>query len=270
MTVAERAGADLRVAVLGLGEAGATIAADLVSLGVETHGFDPDAERRVPGVIDADSAAEAVDGTAVVLSANSAAVAVAVAQSALAVLAPGQLYADLNTASPATKRELAEIVGSRGAHFVDVALIAPVARRGVRTPALASGRGAPEFAARFRPLGMPVELVGPDPGAAAERKLVRSVFMKGLAAAIGESLAAAEAAGCEEWLRAEIERTLSAADALLVERLVAGSRRHAVRRTEEMEAAAELLRELGIEPRVSQAAADWLMELARTEHGSRT
>jgi 3-hydroxyisobutyrate dehydrogenase-like beta-hydroxyacid dehydrogenase len=254
--------------VLGLGEAGAAIAADLVSLGVETHGFDPEPGRHVEGVHEAGGAPDAVRGATVVLSVNSGAVAVAVAQSVLDALTPGQLYADLNTASPDTKRALAEIVGASGALFVDVALTAPVPRRGLRTPALASGRGAPEFAARFEPLGMPIELVGPDPGAAAERKLVRSVFMKGLAAAIGESLDAAEAAGCEEWLRAEIERTIAGADASLVERLVVGSRRHAVRRTEEMEAAAELLRELGVEPRVAEAAAAWLRELARTEQGS--
>jgi len=255
--------------VLGLGEAGAAIAAGLVSLGVETHGFDPEPDRRVEGVREAGSAAEAVEGADVVLSINSGAVAVAVARSVLDALGPDALYADLNTASPETKRAIAETVEPRGALFVDVALTAPVPRSGIGTPALASGRGAPEFAARFGPLGMPIEVVGPDPGTAAERKLLRSVFMKGLAAAIGESLAAAEAAGCEEWLQAEIERTLAGADASLVERLVVGSRRHAVRRTEEMEAAGELLRELGVEPRISDAAAGWLTELARTERGSR-
>ena len=40
-----------------------------------------------------------------------------------------------------------------------------------------------------------------EAGAAAARKLVRSVFYKGLAAAVTEALRAARAAGCEQWLR---------------------------------------------------------------------
>ena len=41
-----------------------------------------------------------------------------------------------------------------------------------------------------------------------------------------------------------------------------GSRVHARRRVDEMEAAAELLRSLGVEPRVAEAAAAWLRDLA--------
>jgi 3-hydroxyisobutyrate dehydrogenase-like beta-hydroxyacid dehydrogenase len=111
------------------------------------------------------------------------------------------------------------------------------------------------FADFMSSLGVLVEVVGPDPGAAAARKLLRSVFMKGLAASVLESLAAAEAAGCADWLRADIAATLRDADESLVDRLVGGSKHHAVRRSAEMEAAAELLRELGVEPRLAQAAA---------------
>jgi 3-hydroxyisobutyrate dehydrogenase-like beta-hydroxyacid dehydrogenase len=131
--------------------------------------------------------------------------------------------------------------------------------RGVRTPALASGSGAERFAELFAPLGMPVEIVQGGPGAAAARKLVRSVFMKGLAAAAVESLRAADAAGCGEWLRADLARLL---DEPLLDRLVSGSSRHAVRRIVEMEAAAELLEELDVEPRVAEAARGWLEQLA--------
>jgi 3-hydroxyisobutyrate dehydrogenase-like beta-hydroxyacid dehydrogenase len=109
---------------------------------------------------------------------------------------------------------------------------------------------------------MPVTVLGAEPGEAAGRKLVRSVFAKGLAAAIGEALAAAEQLGCGPWLRADIERTLTEADAALVQRFVDGSRVHAVRRTEEMAAASELLAELGVEPRIAAAAEAWLRTLA--------
>jgi 3-hydroxyisobutyrate dehydrogenase-like beta-hydroxyacid dehydrogenase len=135
--------------------------------------------------------------------------------------------------------------------------------RGIRTPALASGEGAERYAEIMSAFGAPVDVVGAEPGDAAARKLLRSVFMKGLAASVIESLAASEAAGCADWLLADIAATLRDADESLVDRLVDGSTQHAVRRTAEMEAAAGLLRELGVEPRVAQAAADVLRDLAR-------
>jgi 3-hydroxyisobutyrate dehydrogenase-like beta-hydroxyacid dehydrogenase len=247
------------VGILGLGEAGARIAADLLALGVEVRGWDPDPTRRVEGVV---MGRDAVGESAVVVSLNSSAAAVSAAESVAAGLGPGQLYGDLNTASARVKVAVAEVVALSGAAFADVALLGTVPATGVRTPALASGSGAEAFAARFAPLGMPVEIVGPEPGAASERKLLRSVFMKGLAAALVESLRAAEAAGCEEWLRADVAAALESADEALIDRLVDGSRLHAVRRVTEMEAAAELLRELGVEPRVATAAAEWLRQLA--------
>ena len=44
----------------------------------------------------------------------------------------------------------------------------------------------------------------------------------------------------------------------LLDRLLSGSATHAERRLDEMEAAAAYLDELGVEPRVSRAAAAWL------------
>jgi 3-hydroxyisobutyrate dehydrogenase-like beta-hydroxyacid dehydrogenase len=112
---------------------------------------------------------------------------------------------------------------------------------------------------------MPVTQLGDEVGAAAARKLTRSVFAKGLAAAIGESLAAAERLGFEEWLHADLERTLSEADGALLERLIEGSRLHAARRVDEMRAAVEMLDELGLEPRVAAAAEVWLRSLAEPD-----
>ena len=66
--------------------------------------------------------------------------------------------------------------------------------RGVGTPALASGDGAERFAELVRPFGMPVEVVGSEPGDAAGLKLLRSVFMKGLAASVLESIEGGEGA----------------------------------------------------------------------------
>ena len=246
--------------VLGLGEAGLAIARDLVEGGAQVRAFDPrpDAGDGVPRV---ERAADAVESADLVLSVNSAGAAVEAARAVSGGLAEGQVFADLNSAGAPLKRELASLLEPTGALFADVALLAPVPGRGVHTPALASGAGAVRFAERMRPFGMPVEVVGDEPGQAAVRKLLRSVFMKGFAAAAIEALAAARAAGCEDWLRAEIAAVLESADAALLERLETGSRKHAARRVHEVEDASALLRELGVDPRISEASAGWLKEL---------
>src|SRR5215211_5874459 len=158
-----RAVAPLTVAVLGLGEAGSAIAGDLVAAGALVRGFDP-AAGGPAGVELAADAAGAAAGSDVVLSVNAAAVAVEVARNAAGGLGEGQVYADLNTAGAALKRAVADVVVATGAAFADVALMTPVPGRGLRTPALVSGPGADAFAAALRPLGMPIETAGLEPG----------------------------------------------------------------------------------------------------------
>jgi 3-hydroxyisobutyrate dehydrogenase-like beta-hydroxyacid dehydrogenase len=251
----------LTVAVLGLGEAGSALAADLVAAGAAVRGFDPAVGDALDGVQVAADAGAAAEGSDVVLSVNAASAALEAAGGAVGGLRPGQVYADLNSAGAALKRAVAEVVTPTGAAFADVALMDVVTARGLRTPALASGPGAEAFAARLGPLGMPIEVLGDEPGAAAARKLLRSVFMKGLAASCLESVAAARAAGCEDWMREEIGRVLTGADAALLDRLLTGSARHATRRIHEVRDARALLVELGVEPRVSAAAEGWLQAL---------
>jgi prephenate dehydrogenase len=57
-------------------------------------------------------------------------------------------------------------------------------------------------------------------------------------------------------------RWLEGADAAAFDHLVEGSRKHAVRRRAEMEAAVATLEQLGVAPRVSAASEAWLAELA--------
>jgi len=248
-----------RIAVLGLGEAGGRLAADLAAAGADVHGYDPVAVSTPEGVARAASAEEAVSGSAVVLGLTTARTARDALDAVLPALLDVALYADLNTGPPQLKRELAERVEAAGAAFADVALLGPIPTRGLGAPALASGAGAQAFADALAPYGMPVRVVSAVPGDAAAMKLVRSVFMKGLAACAIESLRAADAAGCREWLEAELAAVIGEE---LLERLVEGSRVHAARRVEEMEAASALLRDLRIEPRIADASGAALAALA--------
>ncbi|MEV6830020.1 DUF1932 domain-containing protein [Amycolatopsis sp. NPDC051102] len=250
------------IAVLGLGEAGGAFARDLVAAGVTVRGYDP-AAPAPDGVVATGSEAEAARGADLVLSVNSASAALDALVAGLAGFGPGAAWADLNTASPGTKRRLAAVAAGRSAPFADVAIMAPVPGRGLRVPMLATGAAAGTVAALLNPLGAAVEVMPGEAGLAAERKLLRSVFFKGMSAAVVEALHAARAAGCEDWLRELVVGELTAADAATVDRLVDGSYRHAVRRTAEMAAAAEMLGELGVRADVAAAARDQLRHLAQ-------
>jgi 3-hydroxyisobutyrate dehydrogenase-like beta-hydroxyacid dehydrogenase len=247
------------VAVLGLGEAGSLFAAGLVHAGAVVRGYDPNVAVARPVTSTVDAAA-ACRGAQLVLSLNSAADALDALVQGLPGCAPGTLWADLNTAAPEVKQALADHAGDR-VRVVDVAVMAPVPPRGLFTPLTASGPHAPAFAATMASFGVLVEVIDGPIGAAATHKLLRSVFYKGLAAAVTEALAAARAVGLEDWLRRNIADELTRADTSTVERLVTGSRVHAVRRSHEMEAAAQLLDSLAVPARVTRAARDWLHDL---------
>ncbi len=260
--------ANASFAVLGLGEAGSLIARDLVRGGAVVRGWDPDLHGDLSEIPLAPSFAAAVEGARVVLSVNWASVAVDVAREALPLLRPGMIYADLNTAGPALKRQLAAVVAPSGAAFVDVAMMAPVPPVGIRVPMFLAGEGAAALAELLRPFGTPVQIVGAQPGEAAARKLTRSVFFKGMSSAICEALDAARAAGVEDWLRGDITSTLLNADDTLLDRIVDGTYKHAKRRAHEMRDAAELLDQLGVPAPVTRATAESLERLAQPSSSS--
>jgi 3-hydroxyisobutyrate dehydrogenase-like beta-hydroxyacid dehydrogenase len=257
-----------RVAILGLGEAGSAISRDLVAAGVAVRGYDPVAA--VPdGVVAAGSEAAACAGADLVLSLTTAHESEAAFLAAVPGVAPAALFADLNTSSAGLKQRIAAAAADAGVRFADVAMMSPVPGRGITTPMLVSGPAAADVAAAVNSLGGTAEVLAGPAGAAATRKLVRSVFYKGMAAAVVEALRAGQAAGCEDWLRGNIAEELAAATAATLDRLEQGSVTHAVRRADEMAAAAALLDELGVPARVTSASLGWLTQLAAESHATR-
>jgi 3-hydroxyisobutyrate dehydrogenase-like beta-hydroxyacid dehydrogenase len=250
----------LRIAVLGLGEAGSEIARDLVAAGADVRGYDP-LPITVDGVAPRGSEAEAVADADLVLSLNSSHDAMTALENALPALRAGTLWADLNTASPGLKAALAERAKERDVPVVDVALMSPVPGKGLRTPMLVAGEAADRYADLLDGLGADVAVQPGPAGTAISRKLLRSVFYKGLAAAVVEALRGAEAAGCADWLRGNVAAELAGFDERTIDRLVEGTHTHARRRADEMAAATEQLQELGVPARVAAAARDLLIEL---------
>ena len=247
------------IAILGIGEAGGTLARDLIARGVQVRGWDPEPRNLPSGLEFASSNPAAVLGADIVLSVNWASVAVDVAHEVAPVLQPDQLYADLNTAAPQLKRDIAPVIEKTGALFVDAALMDPVPPKGLRTQVYASGSGAEVFAEKMSPLGMPVTFLDDEAGNAATHKLVRSIMYKGVAAVIIECLEAAEALHMTEYARAQMLKIIY--DEPMIDRFVTGSIKHAKRRVEEMEAVVEMLNSIGISSFTSQASIKRLKEI---------
>ena len=231
------------------------------------RGYDPVAPAP-PGVEAAGSDADACRGADLVLSLTTA----AAADDALRQSLPGLVaedgrgpvvYADANTATAGAKVRLAEVAAAAEVPFADIAIMAPVPGAGHLVPMLVSGTGAQRTSALLAECGATAEVLEGPAGTAATRKLLRSVFYKGMAAAVIEALLAARSAGCEDWLREHIGAELVASDASTVARMETGSYKHALRRSHEMAAAADLLGELGVPARVTEASQLWLEQFTR-------
>lgn len=245
----------MRVAVLGLGEAGTIYAEGFAENGHAVVGYDPSTSSMLRGVEQAAGVADAVRAADLVLSLVTAAHATAVAQDAAQHLADTAIYADLNAASPQRKHEVADSLGSAAQRYVDVAVIGSVPKFGVRTSLVVSGPVADEAAVPFRSLGADVDAIGGRPGDASRRKILRTVFMKGLGGIITEAMDAGTAAGETAWVRAQIAAELADGEKAL-DRLDVGTRRHALRRAHESDAAADLVSSLGLVPAMTTATAD--------------
>lgn len=253
------------IAVLGLGEAGRLYAQGLAASGAVVKGYDPFIDARQAGVAQFDDLEDALTDVDLAISLVGAAASRKVVTEVLPLLPKGAIFADFNTAAPATKAELAELAAGHGIALVDVAVMAPVDRAGSRTPLIVSGDRSNDLTGMLRKLDVPVERVDGPAGAAASRKLLRSVFMKGLAGLVLECQAAGEAANCSQWLLDDIAGELGPNGKALVARLIDGSRQHAARRTHEVADALQLLRGLGSPTWMTEAALSWLHSLSTPE-----
>lgn len=251
--------------ILGLGEAGRIYAAGLAAAGMRVRGYDPYADASSDGIDQHGSLAGALAGTDVVISLVGAAAAEAVAAEALQLMPPAAVYADFNTTSPLAKQAMAAAAEVLGVRFADVAVLAPVPRGGIHTALLASGTGADAAVELFTRFGLPAEAIGERAGDAAARKLVRSVFMKGLAALVIESAQVGDIAGVGPWIRGQMAAELGPDGGALLDRLFAGTAAHANRRRHEVEDALAYARDAGAQTWITEGTLKWLTSVE--EHG---
>lgn len=253
------------ICVFGLGEAGSLISADLVAAGAQVTAFDPAEVPTPDGVERFVHPALAVHGADLVLGVTAAADAELALLQSLEAVASDAAYADLSTASPELKQELAGYAAGRDLPFADVALMSMVPGNGLATPSLVAGTAAFHYCAIINSLGGQAQTIDGPPGAASAKKLLRSVMMKGTAAVLIEAVRAGAAADDLEWLWVNLADELSSADEPWMRRLVAGSKNHARRRTGEMEAALAMLDGLGVPSIMTAATIESLTELVDGE-----
>ncbi len=245
------------VGLIGFGEAGSTfaLAGDWAAA---AHVYDAKTECATTrdvmlaayaqaGVLPARFMEDALDGVELILSLVTADQALVVAEAAAALIAPGAIFCDMNSVAPQTKQVAAQAIEAAGAHYVDVAVMAPVDPARLNVPLLLSGKKAGVAEARLRALGFAkMRVVGAEVGRASSIKMIRSVMVKGIEALTAECVLAADAADVLDEVLASLDASDKAkpwdtrADYNLDRMLV-----HGLRRAAEMEEVVKTLEGLG-------------------------
>jgi 3-hydroxyisobutyrate dehydrogenase-like beta-hydroxyacid dehydrogenase len=270
-------GNEPRIGFIGFGEAGFHIAGGLRGAGLNgIAAFDINADTprlgekirqraAETGTRLAGSNAELTGAVDLVISAVTANQALDAARQTAPGLGPRQLYADLNSVSPALKQTMDRVISATGALFVEVAVMAPAPPYGHKVPMLVGGAGGAEFVERMTPFGMRMEFTSPRVGEAAATKMCRSIIVKGMEALLTECVLCAGRYGADARVFRSLGETFPGLDwadmaTYMVGRVVV----HGERRAREMEEVAETLRSSGVEPIMAEATVrrmDWSAQL---------
>jgi 3-hydroxyisobutyrate dehydrogenase-like beta-hydroxyacid dehydrogenase len=199
---------------------------------------------------------EALRGAHLVISAVTASAAPQAAADAGRLMGTGQVFLDINSVSPETKRGDRDLVEARGADYVEAAVMAPVPPYGLKVPMLLGGRRAEEVATLLSGLGMKARAVSQDVGVASAIKMCRSVMIKGIEALAVESMTAARHYGCEDAVLASLEETFPGMGWTkdLPHYLISRVAEHGDRRAAEMREVSQTLRDAGVPPYMTDAA----------------
>jgi 3-hydroxyisobutyrate dehydrogenase-like beta-hydroxyacid dehydrogenase len=258
-----------RIGLVGFGEVGGIFGRDLAKQGVRVSVYDilfhsPESRAAMLqlaqecGVEARESLAECIRDAELIISAVTASSSVDVATEASRILRPGQIFLDINSVSPNTKRADAAQIEPSGAQFVESAVMAPVPPYRLKAPMLLGGRYASELAPHLAVFGMDATPVSEKIGVASAIKMCRSVMIKGIEALAVECLFAARRYGADQAVLASLEVTYPEMGwrEKLPNYLVSRVAEHGRRRAAEMREVAEALRDVGIDPLMAEATAE--------------
>jgi 3-hydroxyisobutyrate dehydrogenase-like beta-hydroxyacid dehydrogenase len=258
-----------QVALIGFGEVGTIFGHDLAKQGLAVSTYDillDDAATRSmlldrardAGVRALDTLAEAVRGADLVISAVTASSSPDVARDAGRLLGAGQVFLDVNSVAPETKRGNARLAAASGADYVEAAVMAPVPPQRLATPMLLGGPRARATAEALKAIGMNATAVSDAIGQASAIKMCRSIMIKGLEAITVECLFAARRFGAEDAVLASLDKSFPAMGwgAALPDYLVSRVAEHGRRRAAEMREVAATLGDVGVRPLMAAATAE--------------
>ena len=207
------------------------------------------------GVALVSSAAEVAQWADVLFAAVPSSFTLDVCREVKDCLRPGQLYIDVSASTPATKEAIWDLIGGTGVLFVDAAMLGSLPKDKHQVPITASGNGASKFQEVMAPHGMKITLAGEKAGAASAIKLVRSIFMKGIASLMIEMLQAADAYGVSDEVVSSISKSMDGIPFTShLDRLVTGSALHCTRRAAELKGSIAMLSEAELSPEMTTAA----------------
>jgi 3-hydroxyisobutyrate dehydrogenase-like beta-hydroxyacid dehydrogenase len=256
------------IGLLGFGEVGQKFADDLAAgCTVRLHAFDirfDDANSNPslallsrPNVSRSGSAVELASDCNLVISAVTAANALAAAESVANAMRQGSFLLDINSVSPGMKRRVARGVEGTEARFIEAAMMSPVSPAGIASSILLGGPHAAAFLDTARRLGFSgTSACSADIGKASATKMCRSVMIKGLEALLAESLLTARHYGVEQEVLDSLDNVLGKNDwQATASYMIGRSIQHGVRRAEEMREAAATVADAGLQPWMSEACA---------------
>jgi 3-hydroxyisobutyrate dehydrogenase-like beta-hydroxyacid dehydrogenase len=261
-----------RITLLGFGEVGQILAADLLvkdDLTVTAWDVQFANPQSIPAralqatrVRRAASAADAADGADLIVCAVTAANDVAAATSVAPHMAPGTWFLDLNSTSPGVRQQAASVITAGGGHYVEAAVMSPIAPARIATSILLGGEHAAPFQVIAHGLGFTgARVFAREIGRASAAKMSRSVIVKGMEALLTESMLTARQYGVEQTVLDSLRDLFPGKDWEATARyMISRSLQHGRRRAEEMREVATTVAAAGIEPTMSMACAarqDW-------------
>jgi 3-hydroxyisobutyrate dehydrogenase-like beta-hydroxyacid dehydrogenase len=166
-----------------------------------------------------------------------------------------KVYADVSASTPSAKITIWNLIKDSGVKFADAAMLGSLPKDKHKVPITVSGNGAAAFKELMTPYGMKITLAGEKAGAASAIKLVRSIFMKGIACLMIEMLEAASAYGVEDEVISSISKSMDNIPFTShLDRLVKGTAIHCKRRSAELKGSISMLQECGRGYEMSEAA----------------
>ncbi len=260
-----------RIALIGFGEVGQTLGADLLAAGASVSAYDPlfGNSNSVPSraltkirVVAQKTAPEAVRDAELVISAVTAASDLDAARSVVSGLAAGTFYLDVNSVSPGMKQACSEIITCARGCYVEAAVMTPIAPKRIASSMLLGGPHAADFITRAQPPGFSgAKVFSQIIGQASATKMCRSVIIKGTEALLLESMIAARHYGVEKTVLDSLSDLMPVGDwDRLARYMISRALEHGTRRAEEMRESAKTVAEAGLVPLMTEATAereDW-------------